>query len=184
MNAAYHPIPGYVGCYAISRHGVVVSIERTVNRSDGRTRRVHQRVLRQHHRDNGTALVSQVEQYGSVVTGFAASFATVELLSQIKRFEATSTVVSNEPLLSQTPGDIANPVNRRIFGVPLYSVPESTESLPTIPDGTVWAIAADKPFTVLRQDLSVMANPYSAFSSNSTQVRGRSCPAVCFPENA
>ena len=56
--------------------------------------------------------------------------------------------------------------------MPLYSVPESTESLPTIPDGTMWAIAADKSFTVLRQDLSVMANPYSAFSSNSTQARG------------
>jgi HK97 family phage major capsid protein len=109
--------------------------------------------------------ISQVEQYGSVVTGFAASFTTVEQLSQIKRFEPTSTVVSNEPILAQSPGDVANPVNRRIFGVPLYSVPESTDSLPTIPDGTVWAIAADKSFTVLRQDLSVMANPYSAFSS-------------------
>jgi hypothetical protein len=60
--------------------------------------------------------------------------------------------VSNEPLLAQTPGDVANPVNRRILRVPLYSVPESTDSLPTIPDGTVWAIAADKSFTVLRQD--------------------------------
>lgn len=116
--------------------------------------------------------ISQVEQYGSVVTGFAASFATVEQLSQIKRFQPTSEIVSNEPLLSQAPGDVSNPVNRRIFGVPLYSVPESTDSLPTIPDGTVWAIAADKVFTVLRQDLSVQANPYSAFSSDSTQIRG------------
>lgn len=116
--------------------------------------------------------ISQVEQYGSVVTGFAASFTTVEQLSQIKRFEPTATVVSNEPILAQTPGDVTNPVIRRIFGVPLYSVPESTDALPTIPDGTVWAIAAHKSFTVLRQDLSVMANPYSAFSSDSTQVRG------------
>lgn len=51
-------------------------------------------------------------------------------------------------------------------------MPETTDSLPTIPDGTVWAIAADKSFTVLRQDLSVMANPYSAFGSDSTQIRG------------
>jgi hypothetical protein len=72
-----------------------------------------------------------------VVTGFAASFSTVEQLSQIKRFQATSEIVSNEPLLAQTPGDVSNPVNRRIFGVPLYSVPESTDALPTIPDGTV-----------------------------------------------
>ena len=48
--------------------------------------------------------ISQVEQYGSVLTGFAASFATVELLSQIKRFEATAEIVSNEPLLAETPG--------------------------------------------------------------------------------
>ncbi|MFZ0712628.1 phage major capsid protein, partial [Mycobacterium sp.] len=116
--------------------------------------------------------ISQVEQYGSVITGFAASFSTVEQLSQLKRFEATATIVSNEPLLAQSPGDVSNPVNRRIFGVPLYSVPESTDSLPTIEDGVVWAIAADKSFTVLRQDLSVQANPYSAFSSDSTQVRG------------
>lgn len=107
-----------------------------------------------------------------MVTGFAASFSTVELLSQIKRFQPTSEIVSNEPLLAQTPGDVSNPVTRRIFGVPLYSVPESTDNLPTIPDGTVWAIAADKSFCVLRQDLSVMANPYSAFSSDSTQIRG------------
>lgn len=36
----------------------------------------------------------------------------------------------------------------------------------------MWAIAADKSFTVLRQDLSVVANQFSAFSSDSTQVRG------------
>ena len=78
--------------------------------------------------------------------------------------------MSNEARSVKRAGDIANPVNRRIFGVPLYSVPESTESLPTIQDGTMWAIAADKSFTILRQDLSVMTNPYSAFSSNSTRA--------------
>ena len=116
--------------------------------------------------------ISQVEQFGSVVTGFAASFATVEKLSILKKFEATATIISNEYLLSQSPGDVSNPVQRRILGVPLYSVPETTDALPTIPDGTVWAIAADKVFSVMRQDISIQANPYSAFSSDSTQVRG------------
>jgi HK97 family phage major capsid protein len=116
--------------------------------------------------------ISQVEQFGSVVTAFVGSFSTVEQLSLIKRFESTSTIINNEYLLSQSPGDASNPVQRRILGVPLYSVPESTDALPTIPDGTVWAIAADKVFSVMRQDISITANPYSAFSSDSTQVRG------------
>ncbi len=41
-----------------------------------------------------------------------------------------------------------------------------------LPDGVVWAIAADKAFSVLRQDISIQANPFSAFSSDSTQIRG------------
>lgn len=116
--------------------------------------------------------ISLVERYGSVVTAFVASFNTVYQLTLLKRFEPTATVVSSEPLMAQTPGDISTPVNRQIFGVPLYSVPETTLALPTIPDGVVWALAADKVFTVLRQDISIQANPFSAFSSDSTQVRG------------
>jgi hypothetical protein len=30
----------------------------------------------------------------------------------------------------------------------------------------------EKVFTVMRQDISVVANPYSAFSSDSSQIRG------------
>jgi hypothetical protein len=82
--------------------------------------------------------ISQIESVGSVCTSFAASLATVNYLSKVKRFEPTATVVSNEPLLSQTPGDVANPVQRSIFGVPLFSVPEGI-----IPDGVVYAIASD-----------------------------------------
>lgn len=111
--------------------------------------------------------ISLVEGVGSVVTSFAASFATVLELSLLKRFQPTADVVSNEPLLSQTPGDVSNPVKRSIFGVPLYSAPEGC-----IPDGVVWAIAADKVFTVLRQDIAIQANPSFYFGSDSTAVRG------------
>jgi hypothetical protein len=58
-------------------------------------------------------------------------------------------------------------VQRSIFGVPLYSAPEGT-----VKDGVVWAIAADKVFTVMRQDISVVANPYFYFGADSTAVRG------------
>jgi hypothetical protein len=58
-------------------------------------------------------------------------------------------------------------VTRSIFGVPLFSPPEGT-----IPDGVVYALAADKTFTVMRQDISIQANPFSAFGSDSTQIRG------------
>ena len=102
--------------------------------------------------------ISLVERVGSVVTSFAASFQTVNYLSKLKRFQPTTDVVSNEPLLSQTPGDLANPVQRQILGVPLYSAPEGT-----IEDGVVWAIAADKVFTVTRSDVSITANPYFFF---------------------
>jgi hypothetical protein len=36
----------------------------------------------------------------------------------------------------------------------------------------VWAIAADKVFIVMRQDISVVANPYFYFGADSTEVRG------------
>jgi hypothetical protein len=44
-----------------------------------------------------------------VLTGFAASFATVELLSQIKRFEATAEIVSNEPVTGGDTGRCVKP---------------------------------------------------------------------------
>jgi HK97 family phage major capsid protein len=123
--------------------------------------------------------ISLVESVGSVVTSFAASFETVNFLSKLKRFQPTADVVSNEPLFSQTPGDVANPVRRSIFGVPLYSAPEGT-----IPDGVVWAIAADKVFTVMRQDITVTANPSFYFGSDSTAVRGTMRLGYGFPHAA
>ncbi len=123
--------------------------------------------------------ISLVERVGSVVTSFAASFQTVLALSLLKRFQPTADVVSNEPLLSQTPGDVANPVQRSIFGVPLYSAPEGT-----IEDGVVWAIAADKVFTVMRSDISIVANPYFYFGSDSTGVRGTMRLGYGFPHAA
>ncbi|MGA9679356.1 MAG: hypothetical protein WBR28_30200 [Mycobacterium sp.] len=41
----------------------------------------------------------------------------------------------------------------------------------TVEGGVVWAIAADKTFTVMRQAISVIANPYSAFTADSAHVR-------------
>jgi hypothetical protein len=123
--------------------------------------------------------ISLVERVGSVVTSFAASFNTVLALSELKRFQPTADVVSNEPLLASTMGDVSNPVRRQIFGVPLYSVPEGP-----IADGVVWAIAADKVFSVMRQDTSVQANPSFYFGSDSTAVRGTMRLAYGFPHAA
>jgi hypothetical protein len=88
-------------------------------------------------------------------------------------------VVSNEPMLSIDRGDVSQPVARSIFGVPVYSAPEGT-----IPDGVVWAIAADKTFTVMRQDISVQANPSFYFGSDSTAVRGTMRLGYGFPHTA
>jgi HK97 family phage major capsid protein len=111
--------------------------------------------------------ISLIERYGSVCTSFAASFQTVNYLSKIKKFQTTGDVISNEPILSVGEGDVSQPVSRSVFGVPVYSVPEGA-----IPDGVIWALAADKTFTVMRSDISIQANPFSAFSSDSTQIRG------------
>ena len=70
-------------------------------------------------------------------------------------------------------------MQRSIFGVPLYSAPEGT-----IEDGVVWAIAADKVFTVMRQDISVVANPYFYFGAHSTAVRGAMRLGYGFPHEA
>jgi hypothetical protein len=71
-------------------------------------------------------------------------------------------------------------VQRSIFGAPLYSAPEGT-----IEDGVVWAIAADKVFTVMRQDISVVANPYFyCFGADSTAVSGAMRPGYGFPHEA
>ncbi|MGO8962753.1 hypothetical protein [Mycobacterium sp.] len=40
----------------------------------------------------------------------------------------------------------------------------------TVEDGVVWAIAADKTFSVMRQDISVIANPYSAFTAHMRAI--------------
>jgi len=120
-----------------------------------------------------------VERVGSVVTPFAASFNTVLDLALLKRFQNTTDVVSNEPLLAQTTGDVSNPLNHVIFGVPLHSAPEGT-----IEDGVVWAIAADKVFSVMRQDISITANPFYYFGSDSTAVRGVMRLGYGFPHQA
>ena len=67
-------------------------------------------------------------------------------------------------------------MQRSIFGVPLYSAPEGT-----VEDGMVWAIADDKMFTVMRQDISVVANPYFYFCADSTAVRGTTRLGQGFP---
>jgi HK97 family phage major capsid protein len=123
--------------------------------------------------------ISLVERVGSVVTAFATSFSTANHLAKLKRFQPTIEVVNNEPLLAQSEGDVSNPVNRTIFGVPLYSAPEGT-----IEDGVVWAIAADKVFTVMRSDISILANPFFFFGSDSTAVRGTMRLGYGFPHEA
>ncbi|SPM43345.1 major capsid protein [Mycobacterium numidiamassiliense] len=123
--------------------------------------------------------ISLIESVGSVCTSFAASFSTCLSLMELKKFGATTDVVSNEPLLAQGEGDVSQPVSRNIFGVPLYSAPEGT-----IEDGVVWALASDKTFTVMRMDISIVANPFSAFSSDSTQIRGVMRLAPGFPHAA
>ena len=123
--------------------------------------------------------ISEVERVGSVVTAFCADFSTCLTLSLLKRFTATTQTISNEPLLAQTLGDVANPVQRQILGVPLYSAPNGT-----IEPGVVWAIANDKTFVVMRKDIDIIANPFWYFGSDSTAIRGTMRLGFGFPHPA
>jgi HK97 family phage major capsid protein len=123
--------------------------------------------------------ISEVERVGSVVTAFAADFSTCLTLSLLKRFGTTTQTISNEPLLAQSPGDVANPTQRQILGVPLYSAPNGC-----IEPGVVWAIANDKVFVVMRRDIEIVANPFWYFGSDSTAVRGTMRLGFGFPHPA
>lgn len=48
----------------------------------------------------------------------------------------------------------------------------------------MWAIAADKVFTVMRSDISITANPFFYFGSDSTAVRGTMRLGYGFPHAA
>ncbi len=122
--------------------------------------------------------ISLLESVGVVCTSFAASFTTVLELALLKEFQTTSEIVSNRPLLASSPGDVQNPTVRTIFGVPLYAVPEGT-----IEDGIVWAFGNEKVFTVMREDISVIATPFGpGFGADSVTIRGVLRAAFAFPQ--
>ncbi len=122
--------------------------------------------------------ISLLESVGVVCTSFAASFATVLELALLKEFQTTSEIVSNRPLLASSPGDVQNPTVRTIFGVPLYAVPEGT-----IEDGIVWAFGNEKVFTVMREDISVIATPFGpGFGADSVTIRGVMRLGFGFPQ--
>ena len=73
-------------------------------------------------------------------------------------------------------GDVTQPVARTIFGIPLFAVPDDI-----IDPGVVWGISKADSFTVIRSDVTIEANPYSAFNRDSLQIRGVLRVAFGFP---
>jgi len=124
--------------------------------------------------------ISKLESVGVVCTSFAASFNTVLELALLKHFTGTfeGGATSNEPLLQSSPGDVQNPTTRTIFGVPLYAVPEGTLS-----DGVIVAVGAEQVFTVMRQDISVVATPFGpGFGADSVTIRATLRANYGFPQ--
>lgn len=107
--------------------------------------------------------ISKQERIGGTATAFAASYSTVLRLMQVKEY---STVGSNEPLLSQTDGNVGVPLQRSIFGVPLYSLPEGV-----IEDGTVWCLDRSRAFVVVRSGTTIEVDRSYAFNQDAIMVR-------------
>lgn len=100
--------------------------------------------------------MSDVEQEGTRITAFVANPADALVLAQLK--DRTD---SNKPLLGMDP---TRPGARQIFGVPLYVSPHLAAN-------TVYGIAAERTFTVLRQGVTVDMSRDAKFTSDQTAIR-------------
>ncbi|WP_432510655.1 phage major capsid protein [Kineococcus sp. SYSU DK001] len=102
--------------------------------------------------------VSLVEGRGANVTAFVTHPSTALVFAKLKT--ATS---SNVPLLAADPTQSAR---RIIEGRPLLS---STAVTP----GTVWALPADRAFTIVRSDVDVESDRSAFFTKDSVAIRSR-----------
>ncbi len=106
-----------------------------------------------------------LNQVGATATAFVASATTVSTLAQLKEFQQTATVISNETLLQADP---TSKTKYQVNGTPLYWTLEGV-----IPDGQIWALCADPPkaFVVMRQDVELITSPWPYFSDDCLALR-------------
>jgi hypothetical protein len=119
-----------------------------------------------------------LNEVGSTATAFVMSANTLQWLAEIKRFEETSTVISNEPLLpaehvanapdTREPADALPRQVPRYFinGTPAYWTLEGV-----IPDGTIYALHDRYSFVVVRQDYELVISPWPMFAKDMLLLR-------------
>ncbi len=115
--------------------------------------------------------ISKAEEVGATVDVFVMSPATALRLAKVK----TAPSGSNMPLLLS--GDVTQPGERRIFGVPVYVSP-------AIDADVVWAYDSSRVFTVLRQDAEITVDSSVYFTSDRVAVRATLRVGFAFPHAA
>lgn len=113
--------------------------------------------------------ISLAESVGAQTTAFLTGPDTALALAQLKLSTG-----SNASLLGQDP---SRPTGRVISGVPVVVSP-------SMPANTVWAIAADRVLTVVRQDATVVTDGSVFFTSDRLAIRATMRAAFGFPHPA
>jgi hypothetical protein len=133
-----------------------------------------------HLREHGLAIEAEtmLNQVGSTATAFVMSANTLQALAEIKRFETTSEIISNEPLLAaehnntvpntREPADALPRQTPRYYinGVPAYRTLEGV-----IEDGVIWAVHDRFSFVVVRQDYELIVSPWPMFANDMLLLR-------------
>jgi Phage capsid family len=121
---------------------------------------------------------TMLNQVGSTATAFVMSANTLSALAQIKRFETTEFIISNETLIpaehvanapdTREPSDALPRQVPRFFvnGTPAYWTLEGV-----IPDGVIYAIHDRYSFIVVRQDYELIVSPWPMFANDMLLLR-------------
>lgn len=110
--------------------------------------------------------LAAVEQDGGTITAFVANPTDALTIATLKT--ATGT---NQPLLGT---DATAGTARQVLGVPLLVSPK-------VAAGTIWGVSAARNYTVLRNDVTVVADASAFFTSDRVAVRATLRVGFGFP---
>jgi HK97 family phage major capsid protein len=111
--------------------------------------------------------ISRAEEVGATVNALVCSPATALRIAKLK----TAPTGSNQPLVN---GDVTQPGERRIFGVPLFVSPDVAADV-------MWAYDSSKVYTVLREDAEITTDSSVFYTSDRVAVRGIARVGFAFP---
>jgi len=110
--------------------------------------------------------IAAVEQDGATITAFVANPADALTIQTLK-----SASGANTPLLGI---DATNGTARQVLGVPLLVSPK-------VAAGTIWGLAAQRGYTVMREDVQLVVDSSVYFTSDRVAVRATMRVGFGFP---